>query len=85
MGPNSWATPYYLYNDQPGCKRDEKIGGLVCDNTVQVRGLYFSGMSPSSRFKNQGLRILRYDDSVLAFVDKEEYLGERENYTSLGF
>jgi hypothetical protein len=32
MGPKSWASPYFIHNDQPGCKRNSD--GLVCDNTV---------------------------------------------------
>jgi hypothetical protein len=50
MGPGSWATAYFPHNDQPECKRDTVNDALYCDNTVQVRKLHFTKMSPDSRF-----------------------------------
>jgi hypothetical protein len=58
-GPNSWATPYFKHNDHPdSCTLDEPTNSLMCDNSVQVRKLYFSGFSPDHRFKLQPMRIL---------------------------
>jgi len=47
-----------------------------------VRKIQFDGMSPSSRFKLQPMRILKFDDDLLMTVDREEYIGEKDNYTS---
>jgi len=37
-------------------------------------------MDPSSRFSNQGFKILRYDDNFMLGVNKEEYLKDSANY-----
>jgi hypothetical protein len=84
-GPNSWATPYFKHNEQDGCTRDDEtsnIPSLFCDNRVEVRKLYFSSFSPNHRFKLQPMRILRFDDDLIMSVNKEEYVGDKENYTS---
>jgi len=81
-GPNSWATPYFKHNEQDACDIDESTNSLMCDNSVQVRKLEFSGMTPTSRFKLQPMRILKYDDDLMLTVNQEEYLGDKENYTS---
>jgi len=79
-GPKSWATPFFKHNEQPECSKDESTNSLFCDNTVQVRKLYFGSMTPSSRFKLQGMSILKYDnEQVLAGGDK--YVETWDNYT----
>ena len=65
LGPKSWATPYFLHNMQPGCtgsKGEDKFDGIICDSSVQVRRIAFPLPSPASRFRGQGLKVLRYDD-----------------------
>jgi hypothetical protein len=60
-GPNSWATPYFKHNEQEGCEYDDatsNIPSLFCDNSVEVRKVYFSSFSPGHRFKLQPMRIL---------------------------
>jgi hypothetical protein len=47
-----------------------------------VRKLHFKGLSPSSRFKLQPLRILKWDDDTLLTVNREDYVGEKKNYSS---
>jgi len=81
-GPRSWATPFFKHNEQPECSLDEPTGSLMCDSSVEVRKLQFDSMSPSSRFKLQPMRILKFDDSLLLGQDLEEYIGEKDNYTS---
>ena len=35
LGPNTWATPYFLHNDQPECTVDEKLyDGIICPSSV---------------------------------------------------
>lgn len=35
MGAGSWATPYFLHNEQPECVKDTAVfDGLRCDNTA---------------------------------------------------
>jgi len=54
----------------------------MCSKDVEVRKLYFKGLSPSSRFKLQPLRILKWDDDILLTENKEDYVGKKENYSS---
>jgi len=85
-GPDSWATFYYKHHEQPGCDIEiEKFNGVVCDKTGRIRRLAFHGLAPSWRFRNQGLRILRFDDAFMATQNKEEYIKERKNYSSMPF
>jgi hypothetical protein len=81
-GPNSWATPYFKHNEQDECEIDEPTNSLMCTNEVEVRKLDFKGLSPNSRFKLQAMRILKFDDDLLLTQDREEYIGDKENYTS---
>jgi len=68
-GP-AWVSPYFVHNEVPQCKRDEKWDdGLICDNSVQVRRLAFSESQPSNIFAGQPLRILRLIDK-LENIDK---------------
>lgn len=57
QGPNSWATPDWRHNRQPGCSQSAPHNGLVCDSTVQVRRVAFYNYAPSI-FDNTDLRIL---------------------------
>jgi hypothetical protein len=54
--------------------------GHVCDNRSQIRKLCWSGMSPSSRFMNMGLKLLRFDDSFMAVQNRQAYMDEVSNY-----
>ena len=66
-GPGSWATPFWLHLDQPGCEYlGDVYDGVTCDNSVQVRRVAFYNAAPSYLFSNMALKILKYDDSVLA-------------------
>jgi len=89
QGPGSWATAYYKHLEQPGCLFDEatqaKYGGIVCDSRNQIRKLAFSGMNKSHVFRNQGLRVLRYDDDFMAMQDREEYIADFDNYSDMPF
>ena len=86
-GANSWATVYYKHHDQPECTTDlDAMDGVTCDGTVQVRRVAFHGANPSSHFRGMGLKILRYDDDLLAGQeDLDAYLDDTANYGSIDF
>lgn len=49
IGAKTWTTPYYKFNDQPECTRNDAVyDGLVCDNTIQVRRIAFDGYAPTT-------------------------------------
>jgi len=54
--PGGWATAYHSYNDvQPQCHRDTTgaLGyGLICNAATTIRGVFLSGISPSSDAKS---------------------------------
>lgn len=64
---------------------------MVCDNSVQVRRVAFSGAAPGHRFMNMGLYILRYDDDQIKELGadtkegKEKYLLDKKNYGMIHF
>lgn len=89
-GAKSWATPYYLHHEQPGCTFDTatrtKYNGIVCDNTVEIRRVAFHAMTPTDRFNNMGLKILRYDDDfVKTQTSVKEYVAKKDNYSTMFF
>jgi len=48
-GADSWATPSrWIHNHVDGkCETSDTLHhGLICDNTIQVRQIYFNGYSP---------------------------------------
>lgn len=86
-GERSWATPYYNHHNHTECERnDTYYGGSICDNRVQVRRVTFSGAKPQSIFMLMGLKILRYDDDIVAeYGNKTEYLLDKSNYGTVNF
>ena len=42
-------------------------------------------MAPSHRFKNQSLRLLRWDDMLLLSQNRDKYIENIENYSRLPF
>ena len=75
-GAGSWATAYFLHNEQPECTNDAAVyDGLTCDNTAQVRRIAFHGMAPD-KFTLMNLKIAKYDDATinaLSATDKTAY------------
>ena len=52
---------------QPECTVSDDIhDGVVCDTTVQIRRLAFNGATPGFLMAGMGMKIIRYDDSLLA-------------------
>ena len=89
-GPGSWITPYYKHHDVPECEHDPvKWGGVFCDNSVQVRRVAFTAITPADRFISQSMYIAVYDDNKLKMngtvADKEaqenkDYINDVNNY-----
>jgi len=44
LGENSWFVPYWKHLLQPECEYKEEWGGIICDNTVEVRRIAFWNM-----------------------------------------
>jgi len=66
-GPISWATPYYAHHNQTECEVNMTYwGGTFCDNTVAVRRIAFHNAKPFAIHRMMGLKILRYDDDIVA-------------------
>jgi len=64
-GSGSWATAYFLHNEQPECSNNAAVyDGLTCDNTAQVRRIAFFGLSPN-KFTAMQFKIAKYDDAVI--------------------
>jgi hypothetical protein len=84
-GANSWATVYYKHHDQPECEQDlELMDGVLCDSTIQIRRIAFYSGKPTAHFTGMGLKILRYDDDLLAEQeDMDAYLVDAANYGSI--
>ena len=60
---DSYATPNWKHNLwEPSCSvaEEDKYNGIICDNTVQVRQIYFNNYSPS-HFDNQDEFIAQLD------------------------
>jgi hypothetical protein len=87
LGANTWAVPYWKHLEQPECTVDlELMGGIICDNTVQVRRVAFFGYSPS-HFMGMDLRITRFENSEISAMKAagtyDEYIDNVENYSEV--
>ena len=71
LGPNTWSTPNWIHNVQPECTLNiEVFAGVICDSTVQVRRVTFSGFSPSS-LEGLPIRIAQWDDDFAATIESD--------------
>lgn len=59
-GPGSWAVPNRVHLRQPECEVVTSMGGITCDNTIQVRRIVFDGYEPDT-FRGKPMRIAPYD------------------------
>jgi hypothetical protein len=85
LGPNTWAIPNWKHLQQPECTVDEDLmGGIICDDTVQVRRIAFYGYTPD-HFRGMEMKIAKYDSTdVNAMKDDETleaYLDNDDNYS----
>jgi hypothetical protein len=47
MGADTYASYYYKHNDHEECTYNaNKYDGIVCDSSVQIRRVAFSGYNP---------------------------------------
>jgi hypothetical protein len=59
---------------------------VLCDNTVEIRRVAFSMMTPKDRFQNMGAKILRYDDDFLKKQKSlKDYKEKKDNYATIIF
>ena len=88
LGANTWAVPYWPHLMQPECAEDALVGGIICDNSVQVRRIAFFGGSPS-HFFGMPLKIAPYDNALVASLrasnELEAYLDSNDNYSQVPF
>jgi len=85
-GPNTYASAYFEHLEVPECTTDKDVfDGVVCDNTVQIRGLTWKSLSPSGRFTGQKMAVVLYDDDVLPddYDELETYLKDKTKYSNL--
>jgi hypothetical protein len=52
LGENSWFVPFWTHLLQDECTQRDDWGGIICDNTVEVRRIAFHGM-PNNFFGMQ--------------------------------
>ena len=87
LGENSWFVPYWKHLLQPECQDKPEWGGIICDNTVEVRRIAIWGMP--SNFYGMRLKILQFDRATEAAVKAdgtyEEYLDTNSNYSLVPF
>lgn len=88
MGPGSWATPYFLHNDQPECAYlADAYDGLICDSSIQLRRIVFYNYYPAY-FAGQPLKILKWDDSLLSAMSPtaiSAYVNDTASYSIVGY
>jgi len=89
LGPKTWVVPYYKHLEQPECQVDlVKFDGIICNSSVQVRRIAFSGATPSS-FSGMELKIAKFDPADVAKMKEagtlEAYLNSESNYSVVPF
>ena len=84
LGPNTWFLAHWKHLLQPECQ--ETIGGIICDDTVQVRRVAFWGLP--NNFYGMRLKIAKIDNSIVNPMSDEEYdayLEDQSNYSVVPF
>lgn len=88
LGPNSWATPWWRHNLQPGCEhKQHEYDGIVCDSRSEIRRVVFYNFAPAI-FGKQYMKILQWDDSIVGSMDnttKKAYMEDLDNYSMVNF
>jgi len=86
-GAGSWATPYQASMNVKECETNHTyFGGVFCDNTAQLRRVAFWGAEPNANFRGMGLKILPYDDEILAkYANVSDYINNKTNYGTYYF
>jgi len=87
-GPNSWATPYYAHHRVKECEVNETyFGGVICDNTAQLRRVAFHNIVPDGLTRGQPMKVLPFDDELFAngTINKTQYVLNRTNYGRVSF
>ena len=88
LGPNTWAVPVYKHLLQQECSESALVGGIICDNSVQVRRIAFHAGVPS-HFTGMPMKIARYDNALVASLkasdELEAYLDSNDNYSQIEY
>jgi hypothetical protein len=88
LGANSWTTPYFKHHEVAECQFDDAtltlMGGVVCDDTIEVRRIAFHGAQSSSVFRGMELKVAIYDTDITRPMIQagtlQEYLDDEANY-----
>jgi hypothetical protein len=71
LGPKTWATPYYKYNEQPECQVNMAVyDGIICDSTVQVRRIAMFKAEPGI-FSMMEIKLIKWDDSIIKSLNSD--------------
>jgi len=86
-GPQTYATFYYPFHDQPECEhKAEEYNGVVCDNTVAIRRVAFHNWMPGGLLSGMGFKVLKYDDEFMGAMDnvtRKSYIDTKSNYGTI--
>ena len=86
-GPDTYLAPYWNHLLQPECSYEADVGGISCDDTVQIRRIALSGLP--SNFFGMRLKIAKLDRTDEAELIKRDnldsYLESNSNYSIVPF
>ena len=64
------------------------MGGIICDNSVQVRRVAFFGYTPD-HFKGMEMKIAKFENSAISAMKStgtyEDYIDSDSNYSEVIF
>lgn len=87
LGPKSWATPYFKFNEQPECTHNAtEYDGLLCNSSIQVRRVSFYNYAPDY-FDFQPMLITQLDSpsyTGLNFSNPLEVKQYKDNSSNFG-
>ena len=89
LGVNTWAVPYWPHLEQSECTfNNATYNGIICNNSVQLRRVAFSGFSPD-HFWGMEMKIAKFETADEAAMKAngtlEEYLDNNDNYSQVIF
>lgn len=86
QGADTYATRGFMHNQQSECTLDTVLyDGVVCDPSVQVRRVAFTGYQPD-HFRGMEMNVLKYDRTemnLLSAAEKQTYIDTDSNYSKI--
>ena len=83
LGPNTWFVPYWNHLLQPECTNKPEWGGIICDDSVEVRRIALYNLP--GQFFGMQLKITQLDRTDEAAMSSsgslEDYLESNSNYS----